>query len=105
MPLLDEDGLRHKIESVIADWVMPGIPPAVIAQNIIDELGLEVETTIQTYPAPGASDFEGVVVTTDGKGGWSAELDGIDVSTAYKRWTDRLPRRSRIIGPYHEEEQ
>lgn len=55
--LLDDDGLRDQIETGIADWVVPGIPPAVIAQNVIDELGLEVETTVKTYPAPGAEAF------------------------------------------------
>lgn len=103
--LRDENGLRDQIETVIADWIVPGIPPAVIAQNVIDELGLEVETTVKTYPAPGASDFEGATVILDGSSEWNVELDGIDVSAAYTQWIDSLPRQSRITGPYEVEER
>lgn len=66
--LPDEGRLRDKIESVISDWVVPGIPPTVIDQNVIDELGLEIETTIKSYPAPGAPDFEGAEIRTDDHG-------------------------------------
>lgn len=103
--LRDENGLRDQIETVIADWVVPGIPPAVIAQNVIDELGLEVETTVKTYPAPGAEAFEGAEVSLDGSGEWNADLHGLDVSAEYTQWVDSLPQQSRIIGPYEVEER
>lgn len=103
--LRDENGLRDQIETVISDWIVPGIPPAVIAQNVIDDLGLEVGTTVKTYPAPGASDFEGATVSLGEDGEWNVELDGIDVSAAYTEWIDSLPRQSRIIGPYEAEER
>lgn len=37
------DELRNRIVEVIADWILPGVPPEVIAQAIINEFELTVE--------------------------------------------------------------
>lgn len=104
MIIRDETELREAIRAVIADWIVPGIPPGVIAQNIVDELGLEVQTNIKTYPAPGAEKFEDATITSE-DGGWHAELNGLDITGEYREWLNQLPRHYRIVSPDMMEER
>lgn len=39
----DQGELRDRIADMISDWVIPGVPPSVVAWAIIDELGLTVQ--------------------------------------------------------------
>ena len=39
----DQDKLLDRIADVLTPWTIPGVPPVVIAQAIIDELGLTNE--------------------------------------------------------------
>ena len=77
--------------------------PEIAAQKIVETLGLDIETMVRTYPAPGAADFEDATVSAEDGEGFQVTLDGQDISEDYNEWFDALPRQTRIVGPYVEE--
>lgn len=73
------------------------------AKAVIDVLGLEVETRVTTYPAPGSEQFDDATVAYDEESGrFVAVMDGLDISDKYNDWFDSLPFQSRIIGRIEE---
>ena len=77
-----------------------------LAQAIIDEFGLTVETKKQTYPAPGAEQFEHATVSYDHEHSqWQATDEyGNDISDAYNDWIRNLPVEYSIVGKWKKHE-
>ena len=103
----DQDNLLDRIEEVI--WKRTTLPTDItvlVAQAIIDEFGLTVETKKQTYPAPGAEQFEHATVSYDHEHSqWQATDEyGNDISDAYNDWIRNLPVEYSIVGKWKKHE-
>lgn len=84
-------------------YIDPGEREKFMAKAVIDVLGLEVETRVTTYPAPGSEQFDDATVEYDDVSGtFVAVMDGLDISDRYNDWFDSLPFQSRIIGRIEE---
>lgn len=106
------DELRDRIAEVLDQNFNPDQYPIMAAmfrdyaQAVIDEFGLTVETKKQTYPAPGAEQFEHATVSYDHEHSqWQATDEyGNDISDAYNDWIRNLPVEYSIVGKWKKHE-